>query len=137
MTFDAAGRPKPIGEFMLLAGGTLHATPKLDIYAFGGEEQEYRLLLDGTHGLGLPTANNSGCFTETATTLTTSTCAGNTRRIRQITAGVWDKFYQGSFGRAQVGLQWSYTQRQLFEGVGGMPQTHNNMGFVSFRYYPF
>lgn len=137
VTFDAAGRPKPIGEFMFLAGATLHATPKVDVYGFAGEEQEYRMILDATHGLGLPSANNSGCFTETATTTTTSTCGGNTRRIRQITAGVWDKFYQGPFGRAQVGFQWSYTQRQLFEGTGGMPQVHNNMGFVSFRYYPF
>ena len=137
VTFDAAGRERPLKEFMLLAGATLHATPKLDVYAFAGEEQEYRKIIDATHGLGLPTANNSGCFVETATTLTSSTCGGNTRRIRQVTAGVWDKFYQGSFGRAQIGLQYSYTQRQLFEGVGGKPQTHNNMAFVSFRYYPF
>ncbi len=138
VTSDKAGNLHPIGEFMLLAGATLHATPKLDIYAFAGEEQQYRKLLDGgTTGLGLPSANNSGCYVETSTTITSSTCAGNTRRIRQITAGVWDKFYQGSFGRAQIGFQWSYTQRQLFDGIGGQPQIHNNMGFVSFRYYPF
>ncbi|WP_419826056.1 hypothetical protein [Sphingomonas sp.] len=138
VTFDREGEIHPIREFMLLAGATLHATPKLDIYGFAGEEQEYRKLFDGgATGLGLPTANNTGCFTEAPTTLGSSTCAGNTRRIRQVTAGAWDKIYQGSFGRAQVGVQYSYTQRQLFEGVGGMPQTHNNMVFVSFRYYPF
>ena len=138
VTSDAAGNLHAISEFMLLAGATLHATPKLDVYGFAGEEQEYQKLLNGgTTGLGLITANNTGCFVETATTTTTSTCAGNTRRIRQVTAGVWDKFYQGPFGRAQIGFQWSYTQRQLFAGIGGEPQTHNNMGFVSFRYYPF
>lgn len=139
VTSDSFGNLHPIHEFMLLAGGTLHATPKLDLYAFAGEEEENRLLLqNGTTGLGLPTANNSGCFIETASNATTSTCAGNTRRIRQITGGFWDKFYQGPFGRAQVGLQWSYTQRQLFQGLNGItPQVHNNMAFVSFRYYPF
>ena len=137
VTSDNAGNLHPLKEYMLLAGATLHATKALDIYAFAGREQEYRHInADGT-GLGLPTANNSGCFIETASNATTSTCAGNTRRIQQLTGGFWDKFYQGSFGRAQIGIQYSYTQRQLFEGIGGMPQTHNNMGFVSFRYYPF
>ena len=36
-------------------------------------------------------------------------CAGNTRRIRQITDGFWDKIYSGSFGKAQVGIVYSYT----------------------------
>jgi hypothetical protein len=138
VTSDAAGNLHPLNEFMLLAGATLHATPKLDLYAFAGEEQEQQMLLDnGTTGLGLPTANNTGCFIETTTTATTSACAGNTHRIRQLTGGFWDKFYQGSFGRAQVGIQYSYTQRELFDGVGGEPQTSNNMAFLSFRYYPF
>ena len=137
VTSDNAGNLHPLKEYMLLAGVTLHATKALDLYGFAGREQEYRRInADGT-GLGLPTANNSACFIETNTNTTTSTCAGNTRRIQQLTVGFWDKFYQGSFGRAQVGIQYSYTQRQLFDGVGGMPQTHNDMGFVSFRYYPF
>ncbi|MDH7639098.1 hypothetical protein [Sphingomonas oryzagri] len=147
VTSDKEGNLHPLKEFMLLAGATLHATPKLDLYAFAGEEQEQRQLYDGgTAGLGVATADNSGCFVETATTATTDACGGNTRRIRQLTLGAWDKIYNGSFGRAQIGLQWSYTQRQLFDGSGssaglpayaGMPQTHNNMAFVTFRYYPF
>lgn len=139
VTFDREGREHPLDEFMLLAGATVHASKALDIYGFAGEEQESRKVLDnGAAGYGLY-ANDSGCFVEPATTAAAGTCAGNTRRIRQLTVGVWDKFYQGAFGRAQVGIQYSYTQRQLFEGIGvdGRPQTHNNMGFVSFRYYPF
>lgn len=138
VTFDKEGIIHPIDEMMLLAGATVHATPKLDLYGFAGEEREYQKLLDGgTAGLGLPTANNTGCFIETVTTATASTCAGNTKDIRQITAGFWDKFYQGPFGRAQIGLQYSYTDRELFSGIGGEPRTHNNMAFISFRYYPF
>jgi hypothetical protein len=131
VTFSSDGRIHALDEFMLLAGGTLHASKALDIYGYAGEEQENRKTFTGGFGVGLPTANNSGCFTEGGT------CAGNTRRIRQLTGGFWEKFYQGSYGRAQVGIQYSYTQRQLFEGVGGMPQVSNSMGFLSFRYYPF
>jgi hypothetical protein len=131
VTFSADGRIHPITEFMLLAGLTVHATKMLDIYGFAGEEQENRKIFDSGFGVGLPTATNSGCFVEGGT------CSGNTRRVRQLTAGVWDKLYQGSFGRAQIGFQYSYTQRQLFEGVGGIPQVAQNMAFVSFRYYPF
>jgi hypothetical protein len=147
VTSDAAGDLHALKEFMLLGGATLHATPKLDIYAFAGEELEQRQLYDGgTKGLGVLNADNSGCFIEAPSTAATFACAGNTRRIRQLTVGAWDKIYNGSFGRMQIGFQWSYTQRQLFDGTGassglpvyaGMPQTHNNMGFVTFRYYPF
>ncbi|PXA84856.1 hypothetical protein DMC47_39590 [Nostoc sp. 3335mG] len=147
VTADAEGNLHALREFMLLGGATLHATPKLDVYAFAGEEQEQRQLYDGgTKGLGVLNADNSGCFVEAPSTATTFGCAGNTRRIRQLTVGAWDKIYNGSFGRAQIGFQWSYTQRQLFDGTGasngltayaGMPQTHNNMAFLTFRYYPF
>ncbi len=147
VTSDAAGDLHALKEFMLLGGATLHATPKLDIYAFAGEEQEQRQLYDGgTKGLGVLNADNSGCFVEAPSTASTFACAGNTRRIRQLTVGAWDKIYNGSFGRMQIGFQWSYTQRQLFDGTGasnglaayaGMPQTRNNMAFLTFRYYPF
>ncbi len=133
VTFDKEGNIHPLDEFMLLGGATLHATPMLDLYVFAGEEQEYQKLLDGgTAGLGLSTANNMDCLVEGG-----ANCAGNTRRIRQVTGGFWQKIYSGSFGRAQVGLQYSYTQRQLFSGIGGAPQAHTSMGFLSFRYYPF
>jgi len=131
VTFGANGQVHAIDEYMLLAGLTLHATKMLDVYGFAGEEQQERKLLGGTYGIGLPTADNSGCFVEGGA------CGGNTRRVRQLTAGVWDKFYQGPLGRAQIGLQYSYTQRELFVGVGGAPQANQSMGFISFRYYPF
>ena len=40
VTFDAAGNIKPVSEIQALAGFTLHASPKWDIYAFAGEEKE-------------------------------------------------------------------------------------------------
>ena len=129
VVYSTDGRIHPIKELMLLGGVTLHANRLLDVYAFGGEEQEYRNRFAPAFG----STTNAGCFTEGGA------CGNATRRIRQITGGFWDKFYQGSFGRAQVGIQYSYTQRQLFEAAGfvGRPQVSNSMAFISFRYYPF
>ena len=45
--------------------------------------------------------------------------------------------FQGKFGRIQWGVQYSYTERKAFEGVGGAPSANENMVFTSFRYYPF
>jgi hypothetical protein len=59
--------------------------------------------------------------------------------VRQIAVGFWQKIYSGSFGRAQVGATYSYTQRDLFASAnsGGVPQTDQSIGMLSFRYYPF
>ena len=38
------------------------------------------------------------------------TCSAITKSIDQVTVGFWDKFYQGSFGRFQFGVQYSYTE---------------------------
>ncbi len=131
ITFAADGTIQPVRELLMLGGGTLHVNKMLDVYVFAGQEQEYADDLGGGYGVGLTTANNSGCFTEGGT------CSGNTRRIRQLTGGFWQKIYNGSFGRAQVGMQYSYTERELFAGVGGMPQANQSIGLISFRYYPF
>lgn len=131
VAYSADGRIHPLKEFMLLGGVTVHPTKALDLYGFAGEEQES--LTKYAPNFGSLATSNAGCFVEGGS------CSQNTRRIRQVTFGFWDKFYQGSFGRAQWGIQYSYTQRQLFEGAGynGYPQVGNSMGFLSFRYYPF
>ena len=132
VTFDSTGGIHPIKEEMLLAGAMLHATKSLDLYGNAGEEIEHSNRL-GTYGIGLVSANDSGCEIEGGT------CAGNTRRVRQLTGGFWDRVYNGNFGRMQVGIQYSYTQRQLFYSAttGTAPQTSESMGLFSIRYYPF
>jgi hypothetical protein len=135
-TFAPDGSLQPITETMVLAGATLHATPKLDVYVFAGEERadrEASTTAAGAFGYGNPEYVNTGCLSETAV----GVCNGNTRDLRQATVGVWDKAYQGGFGRLQVGLQYSYTRRETFPGVGGGPSVGENMLFTSFRYYPF
>jgi hypothetical protein len=154
---------------MLLGGLTAHVTPAIDVYAFGGEEvvqpDYYRTTgngfvaagtqLPGYAGYGAPTANNTGCFnTIAATTFTNVGCAGNAKRVWQITGGMWDKLYKGSFGEVRVGVQYSYTQRELFAGSGslaagngqagafqtpfrGSPHQNENTILTSLRYYPF
>ena len=136
-TFDSGGGIRPIHEFMLLAGATLHASKLLDIYGFAGEEVDddgrFQITNSGAaYGYGNPLYTNQGCNIEG-----NGACNGNTHSIKQATVGLWQKLYVGPFGRAQVGAQYSYTERQSFAGVGGAPLSKNSMGFVSFRYYPF
>lgn len=143
-TFAPNGSETGLREQFLLAGLTLHATPSVDLYAFGGVEQvqpNFFVATNGTlAGYGLPNANNSGCFN----VVSVASCAGNTKRIFQITGGLWDKLYKGNFGEVRVGLQYSYTQRELFQGSGGAPaalpfspKQNDQLVLTSFRYYPF
>ena len=128
------GSIAPIQETMWLAGGTLHATSKLDLYVFGGEEIEqskYYSTSYGQFGFGNPAANMTNCFVENAS------CTANLKSVSQITAGFWDKAYTGPFGQVRVGVQYSHTQLDAFAGTGGAPKTSDDMVFTSFRYYPF
>ena len=135
VTFAADGTIEPIPATMLLAGLTLHATRRLDIYGYVGEERVSRRdfgSVDGIlYGYGNVLANNTGCLTEGGV------CNGNSRRVRQVAAGFWQDLYRGDFGRAQIGMQYSFTDRDLFSALGGGPRAKQNMGFISFRYFPF
>ena len=141
---DVTTRPdgslQALPEVMWLAGGTLHATPKLDVYVFGGREAEqgkvYRppaLPASVAFGYGvLPGTSNAGCAVEGGA------CSPFNKAIGQVTAGFWDKLYQGPFGRVQVGMQYSHTDRETFaDAVGYAPKASEDMLFTSFRYYPF
>jgi hypothetical protein len=138
-TYTPSGRLDPITETMFLVGATLHPTKMLDIYAFAGEEKAERLdygpALGSGYGYGSPGINVAGCFTEGGS------CSAATKLVEQITAGFWQKVYQGQFGRAQFGVQYSYTERHAFSGADGTgfaaPIANESMIFTSFRYYPF
>ncbi|GAA0921069.1 hypothetical protein GCM10009552_42170 [Rothia nasimurium] len=134
VTFRPNGSIAPIKENMLLAGLTYHATPDWDVYAFGGRERQQKEAFNYNGvplGWGNAGYNNAGCDIEGGS------CVGNTKQIWQGTLGFWWKFYQGKFGRAQFGAQYSHTQREAFEGIGGSPKAKEDMFFTSFRYYPF
>lgn len=114
-----------------------HATPSLDVYSYAGlEKAKANFANAGTtpFGYGNPLYNNTGCFTENTPA---ASCNGNTREVRQITAGIYDTLYQGNYGTLKAGVQYSYTQRLAFAGVGGAPKTDDNIVMTQIRYYPF
>lgn len=150
-TFSPDGSIKPIAETALLAGATLHATPSIDLYVFGGFERQNPTFFQngaivssgapnatasGFYGIGAPNVNDSGCYIEGSTA-----CTGNTKQVYQITVGIWDKLYKGSYGEVRVGAQYSYTNRSLFPSTFNAttfhPATDDNVIFTSLRYYPF
>ncbi|MGB6175975.1 MAG: hypothetical protein WBF43_06490 [Methylocella sp.] len=138
VSFNANGSLAPIQETMLLAGLIWHAMPGLDLYSYAGEEYEnpkFGFTTLGTAkfiGWGNPFFSNSGCEIELSTV-----CAGNVKLVRQITGGFWDDIYKGPWGRLTGGLQYSFTQKYAFAGLGFSPKVDEHMFFTSLRYYPF
>jgi len=114
-----------------------HTLPTLDIYGYAGLEKTKTAFMDvGTvpFGYGNPLYNNTGCVIENSPA---ATCNGNSREVRQFTAGFYDTIYQGKYGTVKAGVQYSYNQRFAFEGVGGAPKTDDNIIMSQLRYYPF
>ena len=139
-----------IPETMFMGGATLHATPQLDLYVFGGREFEGNEALnarvDGTTlhlGYGNPFATLGNCFVELGS------CSPDTESVDQVTVGFWDKIWSGSFGQVRFGVQYSHTDLRAFQGLAGAntagiapgdtvrPTTSDDMVFTSLRYYPF
>jgi hypothetical protein len=102
----------------------------------------------GIGGYGNFAANNTGCATEGVPVndfnpSSGSNCAGDIRLIQESTLGFWYKFYQGSKGRMQFGIQYSYIAKDAWSGTGGVatggaaisPKGVDNMIQTSFRYY--
>lgn len=145
VTFNWNGTVAPLKETMLLAGLTWHAIPGLDFYTYAGEEfvdPSYSIIKFGptasAYGYGNPLYSNLGCSNEgNVASALVPTCNGNMKLVRQITAGLWDKVYDGPFGSLRVGLQYSFTQKYSFTGIGGAAKTEDSMFLTSLRYYPF
>lgn len=136
-TLDVSGKVAPIRETMYLLGATLHATPQVDLYVFGGDERENsRISTFGGTNFGFGNLANT-VFTSAGCNTIGGACSATVRDVGQITAGLWDKAYTGSFGQIRIGLQYSYTRVEGFAGGGFTPKASDNMIFTSFRYYPF
>src|SRR5579871_606477 len=140
-TVKGDGTPAAISGFDALAGLTFKPTGALSIYAYYGIEQADNTVFDNAlgaaaYGYGtLSTTVNTGCALVTGTA---AACNGVTHRIEQFNIGDWWKVYQGTIGNVQIGLQYSHTTRKLFaDPLGNAPTADINMGFFSFRYYPF
>jgi hypothetical protein len=164
VTVRPNGTLSPIRSAAWLGMLELHPNPKLDIYAYGGGEYADRTAYTFNNaagflvpvGYGSPLFNNSGCTTEGFPTTATNssptapasagTCTGDIHQIVEGTLGFWHKIYNGSKGRVQWGVQYSYLTKVGWSGnnasattgaVGPSlrPKAIDNMLFTSFRYY--
>jgi hypothetical protein len=168
---DATAHPDGSLE-LLTGGSALgslewHALPRLDLYGYYGGEYVKRAyyatgLFNTTAGptlgqpiltgYGAPTNIVFGCTTEVLPVAspngggnvpgTAANCNSDNRNIQEGTAGYWFRFYRGSRGSLQQGIQYSYVVRHTWQGIGdpangisGSPKAIDNMWFTSFRYY--
>jgi hypothetical protein len=138
VTTNQFGEPKPIPMLQGMVGAVAHPASNWDVYFYGGVEKAFATTFEdqfgNEFGYGVPTVNNTGCEQENTPN---ALCAGVTGLVWQLTGGFWDRLYKGPAGTVQWGVQYSFTERQLLEGVGGSPAADDQMVFLSFRYYPF
>jgi hypothetical protein len=168
---DATAHPDGSLE-LLTGGSALgsiewHTSKRLDLYAYYGGEYAKRAYYNTGYfvatpgptqgqpilgGYGAPNNIVSGCYTEVLPVTSgngggnvpgsAANCQADTRNIQEGTFGYWYRFYQGSRGTFQQGLQYSYVVKHTWEGIGdpltglgGSPKAIDNMIFTSFRYY--
>jgi len=150
-----------------LASVEWHVTPRFDLYGYYGGEYAKRAFYPSGFfvttpgptqgqpilvGYGAPNNPVFGCYTETLPTSspngggnvagTAANCVADTRNIQEGTFGYWYRFYKGTHGTFQQGIQYSYAVRHTWQGIGdpangitGSPKGIDNMWFTSFRYY--
>jgi hypothetical protein len=123
------GSLSTVKNLQALAGIEAHPTSKLDLYVYGGDEYLGRNYT-GADGYGNPAVNNSKCFAEVG-----FSCSANMKNLIQGTTGFWYRFYQGGYGSLRYGMQYSYTYKNTWPGVGGSPKGNESMVMTSFRYY--
>jgi len=138
-TVSDTGKAVPIPEAQVFVGLTYHPTRAVDLYAYGGTEQQskraYNRTLNGVtshYGWGNGSYVNVGCFSELG-----GTCTGNTRGVVETTLGGWWRIQHSRAGTVEVGGSWSWLQRTGFDGIGGAPRGDNNIIMLDFRYLPF
>lgn len=144
VTIGADSALKPVKEIFSLLSIETHPTTSLDVYGYGGVEYADRtdFTIAGATpkgaGYGSALNNVSGCETEALPGApyapASGTCAADTRSFWQGNLGFWYRFYKGSAGTVQYGMQYSYTKKSAWSGVGGEPTGNDNMIFASFRY---
>ena len=140
-TIGADGRPEPLPGYEALVGLIGHPVPQADLYGYLGTDQVSARYSDtitkgklAAYGYGNPLYDDAGCLIEGAPA---ATCVGNTSGVVQGTVGGWYRLLHDEHGTLQIGTQYSYTRRFIFQGVGATPKADSNMVFFSFRYFPF
>jgi len=155
-TVKPSGTLEPLRADQGLLSLIAHPTPKLDLLGYAGGEYVqrtfYRNSTGGSVGYGAPDANNASCNTESVATSGTgynpglgnaTTCTGATRALLQGSLGWTYRMYNGTRGKLQYTVVYSYLTREAWAGLAGTsptaavaaPKAANNMVFTSFRYY--
>jgi hypothetical protein len=142
VTIGADTALKAIKASQLLLSIESHPTKDFDLYSYIGAEYADRTAFINAAGKGVgygsPLNVNTTCQTEPAPTNNTTpgaaACSADTRAFWQANLGFWYRFYKGAAGTVQWGMQYSYTSKNSWSGVGGEPQAIENMLFTSFRY---
>jgi TolA-binding protein len=124
-----------------LTGVETHFTPKLDWYTYAGTEYQQRSagVQAGTaYGYGSPSANYSKCYASEST----FACGAPFKNLNQVATGFWYRFYKGSMGTLQYGMEYNYTQKIGWSGLNGgvgttgvSPKGDLHGVYTSFRYY--
>jgi len=144
----------PLHGISAMATVEFHATPRLETYAYYGEDEDFRHYFytnasdTKAEGYGSPLAGQTGCFTEPAPGITPTagftpgsqgSCTANTRGVVEGTVGYWYDFYKGDKGRLRQSIQYSYADKLTWSGVttatGRAPMGTENIIETSFRYY--
>ena len=133
---------KAIAASQLLLSLETHPSKNLDVYAYlGAEYADRTAFANGAKGVGYgsPLNSNAACQTELAPTNNTTpvggACNADARAYWQANLGFWYRFYKGSAGTLQWGMQYSYTSKNTWsDAAGNQPQAIDNMIFSSFRY---
>ena len=142
VTIAADSSLKTITGSQVMLSLEMHPTKNLDVYSYIGAEYADRTAFTNAAGKGVgygsPLNVNTTCQTEAAPTNNTTpvggACNADTRAFWQANLGFWYRFYKGAAGTVQFGMQYSYTSKNSWSGVGGAPQAIDNMFFTSFRY---
>ncbi len=143
-TVHPDGTLAPLHNVVGMLSAEIHPG-KWDIYDYYGGDYAGRAAYINAAGkpvgYGSPLFNNSGCETETVPSSSPygpgsqANCANDTRAIVNETIGFWYNFYRGDKGRMVAGIQYNYTQRKIWSGIGGDPTANDPMLFTSLRYY--
>lgn len=144
VTLDPLGVPVPIHSFHLMTGLEYHATKKLDLFLYGGDEYYQRRAFvsptGGPAGFGSLLINNNNCYKEVLAS-TDAPCGAQNKNLWEASAGFWYRFYQGSFGTLQYGTQYEYLYRSTWAGTAGgtvpgfAPKGIENVVYTTFRYF--
>lgn len=139
VTFDRNGRPVPINALHTWIGAVHHTAPSLDLYAYGGVEQQLKTAASdfGAQHYGYGNPYNAATSALGCSTIGGS-CTGDNHRLWEVTVGSWYNLYSGNYGKFTFGPELLYERRDLFpNSVGYVAHTHSLSAIFSMRYYPF